>query len=829
MQKLPNLICAHTHDAAEWRPIRSSDKTVYYPSREKVFTIAVSCSFWATQHGFAKLRISRLPPVECAGDRVSWMKLPADTFRAKPMVSTAIQVGLSPPRAVQQGCPCRVHVHDVLQSDHSLPSDVIYVSYGHFKHRLPVSRWVNPFKVGVDGSHATVFMRFLANWGKFHDWKDFQQLQGKRLACDCLPQEPCHADILVALYYEQFCTVTPRSRTRPTLPQVGFVRLVSQVTAQSAIRSQFPTADFSQVKWPIMEDLINDDAFLGFQRWVSQQGLPADGPLGPLILPRTGVHVARVSLAERSGAAARPPLVPFGLEPEDHFAYCQYVHDVGTPLESPVESDLDLHFAAWNGCMVSSTHYPSIRVVDQVSHALCQAGPCIRYAEITARACCSSSQYARHQFLPPPLYTLSSNWLLTHSDGSCLIQRIRPSEDDHVILEAGLKDEKNGWCSPAFPLAKLQNFPEYRLIKRFVITQASGKKRVIDDAASGGQSQYSHDANKLQFTTPLQPCQHVKLLVDALCQAGIEPHTHPDTISTIGEDLPDAYRKIPMWPPHSKACLVTYWDSEVQAVQIRQYHSMLFGLPLAVTAFNRLPFLLQAIVRRVCRQLCSFYYDDATQQDWTSTSTASQYNLECIAELVGYPFATEKRQLPQHTGDFLGLVHDLSQALNQNIVHLWIRERLSNKIHDFLDTAMSTQLFHPGSASKLFGCVTFLDQAVFSRVARSGLNAIKDRQYNETDTHVTPALVKSFKIIRSILISQPKRYIHTRPYVQPCMFGAADAAQEPTTGGSGGFLLLTAAKQRLGAVVSVNHHVMQLWPDYDVVIAQLELLMILHC
>ena len=316
--------------------------------------------------------------------------------------------------------------------------------------------------------------------------------------------------------------------------------------------------------------------------------------------------------------------------------------------------------------------------------------------------------------------------------------------------------------------------------------------------------------------------------MDALCQAGINPHDHPDTISTIGEDLPDAYRKIPMWPPHSKACLVTYWDSEVQAVQIRQYHSMLFGLPLAVTAFNRLPFLLQAIVRRVCPQLCSFYYDDATQQDWTSTSTSSQYNLECIAELVGYPFATEKRQLPQHTGDFLGLVHDLSQALNQDIVHLWIRERLSNKIHDFLDTAMSSQLFHPGSASKLFGCVTFLDQAVFSRVARSGLNAIKDRQYNETETYVTPALTKSFKIIRSVLNSQPKRCIHTRLYVQPRMFGAADAAQEPATGGSGGFLLLTAARQRLGAVVAINQQVMQLWPEYDVVIAQLELLMILQ-
>ena len=138
--KLPNLICAHTHDVSEWRPTRSNTGSVYYPSREEseytaalVFTIAVSCSFWATQRGFAKLSISRLPPVECSGDRASWLKLPADTFRARAMVSTAIQVGLLPPQALKQGCPRRVHVQDVLRADQSLPSDVVYVGYGHFQ------------------------------------------------------------------------------------------------------------------------------------------------------------------------------------------------------------------------------------------------------------------------------------------------------------------------------------------------------------------------------------------------------------------------------------------------------------------------------------------------------------------------------------------------------------------------------------------------------------------------------------------------------------------------------------------------------------------------
>ena len=60
------------------------------------------------------------------------------------------------------------------------------------------------------------------------------------------------------------------------------------------------------------------------------------------------------------------------------------------------------------------------------------------------------------------------------------------------------------------------------------------------------------------------------------------------------------------------------------------------------------------------------------------------------------------------------------------------------------------------------------------------------------------------------------------------MFGACDAAQEPIAGGPGGFLLSTSAKQRLGSVVHIDNSVMTLWPEHDVVIAQLELSMILQ-
>ena len=93
------------------------------------------------------------------------------------------------------------------------------------------------------------------------------------------------------------------------------------------------------------------------------------------------------------------------------------------------------------------------------------------------------------------------------------------AEDLEVIHQAGLTDEQNHWCTPEFGWDELAaHHRPFRLIKRFVITQASGKKRVIDDAASGGQSLCSRYGNKMQFCSAMQPCAHVQALAAAVEQ-----------------------------------------------------------------------------------------------------------------------------------------------------------------------------------------------------------------------------------------------------------------------------------------------------------------------
>ena len=85
---------------------------------------------------------------------------------------------------------------------------------------------------------------------------------------------------------------------------------------------------------------------------------------------------------------------------------------------------------------------------------------------------------------------------------AALLARMRPGPEDGFIMEQSLVDAERGFATRPMTWDELQNYVDgqrIRLIRRFVIIQSSGKKRIIDDAADGGQSDSSTDENALQF------------------------------------------------------------------------------------------------------------------------------------------------------------------------------------------------------------------------------------------------------------------------------------------------------------------------------------------
>ena len=882
MKSLPNLTCGHVHDEHEWKPVQAPGQPTYFPSKEEAeytahlcFTLVVCCSFWAAARGLATLKIQRLPPMQTSGDWRPLLHLDPSTFRGDAMPAVASFLGLR----VLEDSPRRVTIDDVVDINFGLPPNHIYIGHGHFRHRLECTKWECPFVEGRDGSAHEVLLQYIAWLPTSPLVPQIPELANQVLVCDCQPNQFCHGDVLTGSFAQQRAppvNLTKRRRAHGKLllgimaglkiPAAVAVH-VTQASLVTSVKNLFPHVCWDGVRWPLVEDLINHDALQAFPKWMNQQEYPMDGECGPQILDRSGVMLQRAASQAQSGAAARKsaiaPLVSFGLSPDEHFAAASFCQVSGSPLTWPPPLDCDLHFAAH--CMaqgpdvVLKFRHENLRVFEELSRRLWPISEFLHSTQLPdvfgvnpkVHLCLIAVLvvlfawpdttfphllrvgFPAVGWIPPcglwdsrpsPFMDFREVFHGSDHEAEELLAGLRPSADDQVAAESGQADELAGFCTAPMSIDELRRRQRpFRLIRRFVITQSSGKKRVIDDAAAGGQSRLSKDCNRLRFCSAVHPCLRIQALHKHI---GRSPCDWPDTVSA-GEDLPQAYRKIPMDPDHTWACIVVSRCLQTGKAEFRRYHGMLFGLPLAVTAFNRLPFFLQAVLRRTLAALCSFYFDDLTTQDWTSCAVHTQKAIQHVCELLGYPFATEKQQPPCLTNDFLGLVHDLSAVRSHGLIRLWIRPRLATKIQDIMKQALDSGTLLPGQASKLYGCLTFLDQGTFGHVARAGINSIKERQYS-SERCLTAELQRAFNMIDAIFELQPRRVVELQPSLSGHLLAASDASQDAPRQGNAGVLLQTAYGFRCGTVITIDSSIFDLWSKHTSKIAQLELLAIVQ-
>ena len=106
----------------------------------------------------------------------------------------------------------------------------------------------------------------------------------------------------------------------------------------------------------------------------------------------------------------------------------------------------------------------------------------------------------------------------------------------------------------------------------------------------------------------------------------------------------DAYRFCPMSREEALCCVVTFFHHEWQQPAFMLYTGLLFGLPLAVTSFNRYSRFVEALSRRfgLCMtSLCmtSLYFDDAHITDRKSCKGSGQKAMQQLNRLLGTPFA----------------------------------------------------------------------------------------------------------------------------------------------------------------------------------------------
>ena len=117
-----------------------------------------------------------------------------------------------------------------------------------------------------------------------------------------------------------------------------------------AFKKLFPAPWFESFSFPMIEDILNQPPFTAYSQWLYEADLDWDIPLVPHLAQASTRLKQRHSDRQQAGAhshrAALPPLLSYGLDPDDHFYQTRVRAQQPLPTEQLPVLDMDLRFAA---------------------------------------------------------------------------------------------------------------------------------------------------------------------------------------------------------------------------------------------------------------------------------------------------------------------------------------------------------------------------------------------------------------------------------------------------------------------------------------------------
>ena len=574
------------------------------------------------------------------------MDIDPRALREWAMAPTAVSLGLRPLHPAERArTPERVRVADVLLEDKTLPAGTVYVGLGHHSHRLPVTKWASPFIPGHNCDPA-VWLPLYVEHIMQRLAADLHELSGCVLACDCELSATCEGDVLAGLVFEYGGNPARAKRAKQGIaprgvrqvlaaaaalpPTVGAViPYMAQESVVSAFCSLYPPHFFEGFQFPMIEDLINQPPFTNFPQWLRHQGLRWDGPLVPMLASPQQRLLARAAEGQQAGAlSGKPPLHPFGLSCDEHFARSLARADCPLPTEQPPLMDLDLQFAADAMARdfghLRKVRQRALRAIRELKDRWTRVSTRLRHLQPPAIRAATSKRdlgllgllvilmswgdvampcgfieglpavglappYGIFPQQPALPLTLNDVFFDCQAHNAEILSSLKPGPHDEFLLSQSVADAEAGFCTAPMTWNQLQRHTQgkpIRLIPRCVIRQSSGKQRIIDNAHAGGQSAFSAESNKLVLCSALRPAQHASLALSALGVDQARKVLQEDGLEGGGEDWPNACRHCPMSADESRACVVCWHHQEWGCPAFQLYTGLLFGLSLAVTSFN---------------------------------------------------------------------------------------------------------------------------------------------------------------------------------------------------------------------------------------------------
>ncbi|CAL1129060.1 unnamed protein product [Cladocopium goreaui] len=293
------------------------------------------------------------------------------------------------------------------------------------------------------------------------------------------------------------------------------------------------------------------------------------------------------------------------------------------------------------------------------------------------------------------------------------IESSRPPRFAERIYAATVLEQQKQFCSPFLTKRCMDErfgVGQWRPLQRFLIVQPDGKERVIDNA----RKTLHNSSTAMMETIYTVHLDFIPAVIKQLAHRlqvtspGDWSVFHPWAHFRLGtDDLPDAYRGLPVCPEHLPYSAVAVWVPQ-QGWRYTILWGLAFGLESAVVSFNRLPQLGIAATRRCLYGLAAAYFDDELAVEVVAAADISQQALRLLFTSIGAPPQKAKGFAPSPDRHYLGAAIHLGSVMTTGCVRIQPKFATVAKVAGRLRVAIANRCLTKEEAGKLRGDITWM-------------------------------------------------------------------------------------------------------------------------
>ena len=377
-----------------------------------------------------------------------------------------------------------------------------------------------------------------------------------------------------------------------------------------------------------------------------------------------------------------------------------------------------------------------------------------------------------------------SDWL---SEAASVVDRLVRSPPGRFAAEilATTQDEiEKGFCSPLQARAVMDSkfgYGRWRPMERFLIKQPDGKLRVIDNCRKTLHNLHTslHETITtvhLDFIAAVAAQMLRSLEYTLSDEAG---SSHQWLRLRVGtDDLPDAYRGLPVLPEHQRFSIVAVHTAE--GWRFTELFGLAYGLESAVVSFNRFPQLGVAIARRCCLAVSAAYFDDQLAMEFVADADCSQKGLRLIFTLLGAPPQPKKGFVPMADRHYLGASIHVGDFWPAGMIRFQPKWLTKAKVLLRLEEALVSGTLPADVASKLRGDLMWMFSTCSGFLGKLAGPLLTQKQQHQ-DPQLTEDQVFTLSLLAQVVLSARPRDLYVGISPSCPMVVYSDASFEHST------------------------------------------------